>query len=118
MQYAVIETGGKQYKIMSGDVLEVDRINAKAGDAVILDKVLLVVNDGNVEIGAPYLEGVKVSAKVVDNIRGEKIRAARFRAKSRHRRVTGFRAELTRLEISDIQTGSKQQKEPKKTSKA
>lgn len=118
MQYAVIETGGKQYKISSGDVLEVDRLNVKAGDSVMLDKVLLMVKDGIVEIGAPYLEGVSVAAKVVDNFRGEKVRAARFRAKSHYHRVTGFRAELTRLEISDIQTGSKQQKEPKKSSKA
>jgi large subunit ribosomal protein L21 len=117
MQYAVIETGGKQYKITNGDVLEVDRLNVKAGESIALDKVLLTVNDGSVEIGAPYLEGVTVSAKVVDNFRGEKIRAARFRAKSNYHRVTGFRAELTRLEISDIQVGSKKQKESKKTTK-
>ena len=115
MQYAVIETGGKQYKIIKGQVLDVDSLNLEAGENVNFDKVLLVVSDGSVEVGAPYLANATVAGKVVDSIKGDKIRVARFQAKSRHRRVTGFRARLTKIEISDIQVDSNKQKETKKS---
>ncbi len=115
MQYAVIETGGKQYKITKGQVFDVDSLGLKAGDKVNFDKVLLLVSDGSVEIGMPYLAGAAVSAKVIDSVKGDKVRSARFQAKSRHRRVTGFRPQFTRVEISDIQVGSNTQKETKKT---
>lgn len=115
MQYAVIETGGKQYKITKGQVLDVDSLNLEAGENINFDKVLLVVSDGAVEVGAPYLANAAVTAKVVDSFKGDKIRVARFQAKSRYRRVTGFRPNLTKIEISDIQVGSNKQKETKKT---
>jgi large subunit ribosomal protein L21 len=114
MQYAIIETGGKQYKITKGQTFDFDSLGLNAGDAVTFDKVLLHVTDGAVEIGMPYVAGAVVSGKVVDNLQGEKVRAARFQAKSRHRRVTGFRAQLTRVEISDIKVSSSKQKETKK----
>lgn len=115
MQYAVIETGGKQYKITKGQTFDVDSLGLQAGDAVNFDKVLLFVSDGAVEVGTPYLTNAVVTGKVIDGLKGEKVRAARFQAKSRHRRVTGFRAQLTRVEVSDIQIGSSKQKETKKT---
>lgn len=106
MQYAVIETGGKQYKITKGQTFDVDNLGLQAGDLVNFDKVLLFVSDSSVEVGTPYLPGAVVAGKVVDTLKGKKVRAARFQAKSRHRRVTGFRAMLSRVEISDIQVGS------------
>lgn len=115
MQYAVIESGGKQYKITKGQTLDVDSLNLDAGKTVNFDKVLLVVSDGNVDVGEPYLSNVSVTGKVVDSIKGDKVRAARFQAKSRQRRVTGFRPRFTRVEISDIKVGSSKQKEAKKT---
>jgi large subunit ribosomal protein L21 len=114
MQYAVIETGGKQYKITKGQTFDVDSLGLNTGDPVTFDKVLLLVSEGSVEVGMPYLAGAIVSGKVVDNLKGDKIRAARFQAKSRHRRVTGFRAHLSRIEISDIQVTSNKPKETKK----
>ncbi len=115
MQYAVIETGGKQYKITKGQTVDVDSLNLESGESVNFDKVLLVVSDGSVEIGEPYVANASVAAKVIDAVKGEKVRAARFQAKSRQRRVTGFRPQFTRVEISDIKVGSNKQKETKKT---
>jgi large subunit ribosomal protein L21 len=114
MQYAIIETGGKQYKITKGQTFDVDNLGLNAGDSVNFDKVLLFVSDGAVEIGMPYVAGAVVSGKIVENLQGEKVRAARFQAKSRHRRVTGFRAQLSRVEVSDINVSSSKQKESKK----
>ena len=114
MQYAVIETGGKQYKIIKGQSFDVDNLDLKSGDTVQFDKVLLHVSDGTIDIGTPYLPGAIVAGKVVQEVKGDKVRAARFQAKSRHRRVTGFRARLTRVEISDIQVDSNKQKATKK----
>lgn len=114
MQYAVIETGGKQYKITKGQVLDVDSLNLEAGENVNFDKVLLVVSDGAVDVGAPYLANAAVSAKVVESLKGDKLRISRFKAKTRNRKVTGFRPKLTKVEISDIKVGSSSQKEAKK----
>ena len=117
MQYAVIETGGKQYKINKGEIVDVDNLNLEQGNTITFDKVLLVVSDGAVEIGMPYVENATVAARVVDSIKGEKVRSARYRAKSHYRRVTGFRPNHTRIEISDIKVDTKKQKETKKAKK-
>ena len=103
MEYAVIETGGKQYKTNKGDVLEIESLGeVKTGDEVIFDRVLMLVADGKVELGKPFLPDVSVVASVVENMRGEKIRVSKFKAKSRYRRVTGHRQSLTKVEIKDI----------------
>lgn len=117
MSYAVIETGGKQYKITNGATVTVDSLGLKEGENVTFDKVLLMVTDKGVEVGAPYLANIKLTGKVVDNVKGDKVRAERFRAKSHYHRVTGFRAQMTRVVFDDILTDSKKQKETKKSTK-
>lgn len=99
MKYAIITSGGKQYKVAPGQVLEIDKINVEPGSNYSLDKVLLSVDGDAINIGAPYLSNVAVTAKVLEQVKGEKIRVAKFKAKARYRRVQGFRAQLTKVEI-------------------
>lgn len=101
MEYVVFETGGKQYRVKVGDIIEIDQINGSNG-SISFDKILLQVTLGEVKIGKPYLQGVSLSAKILGNFRGEKIRVARFKAKSRYRRVRGFRSAKTRIQIEKI----------------
>lgn len=100
MEYAVIETGGKQYKVSPGSVITVERLNDTK--ALSFDKVLLYVNGDDFSVGKPYLEGFSVSAKLLDEIRGEKIRVSRFKAKANYRRTTGHRQSLSKVEIEKI----------------
>lgn len=101
MDYVVFETGGKQYKVKLGDIIEVDRTEGQNG-SISFDKILLQVTSGEAKIGKPYLQGVSLSAKILDQAKGKKIRIARFTAKSRHRRVVGFRSSITRVQIEKI----------------
>lgn len=109
MSYAVIETGGKQYKVFPGTVLEVERL-ASTNGSITFDRVLLYSSDGEAKIGMPYLEGVTVAAKVLGEHKGEKIRVQKFLAKSRYRRTKGHRQALTRVQIEDILKGGKSTK--------
>lgn len=102
MNYAVIKTGGKQYKVSEGDILEVDRLKEEKNGKIVFNDVLLLVRDDAVTIGKPTINGEKVEAKVLDNVRGEKIRVSKFKAKVRYRKVTGFRASLSRIQIDKI----------------
>lgn len=104
MEYAIVKIGGKQYKVSKGDILEVDRQNSELNGQVVLDDVLLFVSDGKIKIGKPKVANVKVKAKVLEHKKGEKIRVAKFKAKARYRRVMGFRPQLTRLEIINIES--------------
>ena len=113
MKYAVIKTGGKQYKVSEGDVLEVDRLKVEKDGEVSFDEVLLLVSDSGIKIGKPTVSGEKVEARVIDNIKGEKIRVSKFKSKVRYRRVTGFRASLSRVQIDKIGV-SKEVKLPEK----
>lgn len=115
MQYAVIETGGKQYKINKGDTIHVESLGLEAGSQVVFDKVLLVVDTGNVQIGTPYLSGAVVNGKVIDNVRGEKIYVGKFKAKSKYRRLTGHRQSLSQVEIADIALTAKIESKKKET---
>lgn len=100
--YAVIKTGGKQYLVHEGMEITVDLMNSKKGDKVELDSLLKFDEDGKTfDLGKPLLKE-KVTAEVVDNVLGEKIRIARFKAKSRERKVRGFRSKLTKLRIVKI----------------
>ncbi|MBI2031161.1 MAG: 50S ribosomal protein L21 [Candidatus Levybacteria bacterium] len=103
MEYAVINLGSKQYRISKGDIIEVDRIAEEGNSKIDIDNVLLYVQDGQIKIGKPKLSGVKVKAKVLEQKKGKKIRVAKFQAKVRHRRISGFRSRLTRLQIEDIE---------------
>jgi large subunit ribosomal protein L21 len=99
--YAIVETGGKQYRAEKGTVLLVDRLKAGEGDKVTLRPVMFR-GDGDVVAGGSDLEKVKVEAVVAEHLRGEKIRVFRYRAKKGYRKRRGHRSALTRLEVTDV----------------
>ena len=106
MKYAVFSSGGKQYKVAEGDIVELEKLKIEVGGDTIFDQVMLLVEDGNIKVGQPNLAGVTVAAKVLDQIKAKKIRVAKFKAKSRHRKVYGHRQQLTRVQIQTIGTQS------------
>ena len=118
MEYAVVKTGGKQYKVSAGSIIDVDRLNRQKDKEVILDNVLLWVSNEQVKIGKPNLSNVKIKTRVIDNIKGDKIRVAKFKAKARYRRMMGFRPHITRLEIKSIEGGKTTAKIDKKVPKS
>lgn len=99
--YAVIKTGGKQYRVSEGDTIEIQKLQTKEGK-VSFDDVLLLVSDKGVKIGSPTLKA-KVAGKVLENKKGDKIRVAKFKSKVRFRRVTGFRPQITVVKIEKIE---------------
>lgn len=100
--YAVIKTGGKQYRAAPGDVLRVELINAEPGSSITLDEVLMVADGDNVSVGTPTLSGSKVTAEVLSHGRGDKIRIVKFRRRKHSRRTQGHRQYYTELKITDI----------------
>lgn len=100
--YAVIKASGKQYRVTEGEVVNIDKIEGKEGDKIDFPEVLLVVDGEKVQIGQPTVTSVKVTAKILAQFKGEKIRVARFKAKVRYRRVKGFRPLLTKVQIEKI----------------
>lgn len=116
MEYAVVEVAGKQYRVNPGDTIDIDSFSGKEGK-IEFDRVLMHVSDGEVKLGKPYLTGVVVAATVLSNFKGKKVRVSRFTAKSRHRRVIGFRSAVSRVQIDKIATAkaapAKETKEPK-----
>ena len=99
--YAIIATGGKQYRVSEGDVIYIEKIDAQVDSTVSFD-VLLVGNDGDVKIGTPVVEGVKVEGKVVGQIRGEKIVVYKYKSKKNYRRKQGHRQPYTKVELTKI----------------
>ena len=99
--YAVVEQGGKQYRVSEGDTIEVDRLEADEGSEVELGRVLLVGGD-KVKVGAPTVKGAKVTAKIVSHHLGDKVETFKYRPRKRYRKLGGFRASLTKLEITGI----------------
>lgn len=100
--YAVIKTGGKQYKVQKDDVIRVEKLDAEAGKSVTLDEVLMV-NDGKKStIGAPLVSGAKVTAEVVEQTRGDKVIVFKKKRRQNYRRKKGHRQDLTVLRIKDI----------------
>ncbi len=102
MPYAIVESGGKQYIARSGEVIEVDRLQLAAGEAVAFDKVLLLADNGSPQVGKPHLKGAQVLGHVVEEIKGPKVRIFKYRAKLRYRRRAGHRQRYTRVMIDDI----------------
>ena len=100
--YAVFKTGGKQYRAATGDVIKVEKIEAEKGSTVELDQVLMVGEGEDVKVGAPYLDGGKVTAKVVDHGRREKIKVIKFKRRKNHRKQMGHRQYFTQIEITGI----------------
>jgi len=107
MEYVIVKTGGKQYKALKDSVIEIERLNLKVGEKFTLEEVLLCVADENVKIGKPKVNGVAVKAVVLEHFKGKKLRISKFKAKSRYRKVTGYRQYLTKIKILDILTAVK-----------
>lgn len=122
--YAVIKTGGKQYKVAKNDVVVVEKLAAEAGATVELDQVLMVGGEGKTEVGAPFVAGACVAAEVIDQARGPKVTIFKKKRRKNHRRKAGHRQDLTVLRVTDILTGGAKPKkaaakaEPKAEAKA
>ena len=101
--YAIIRTGGKQYRVSEGDVLNVEKLNVEEGQEVVFDEVLTVVNDGDVKVGAPTVAGAKVTAKVAKQGKADKIFVFKYRAKSNYRKRQGHRQPFTQVDITSIE---------------
>ncbi|MDX1607209.1 MAG: 50S ribosomal protein L21 [Candidatus Competibacterales bacterium] len=103
--YAVIKTGGKQYRVAEGQRLKIEKLPAEEGASVEFDEVLLVAVGDTVTVGKPYVEGGKVTATVAGHGRGKKIEVVKFRRRKHHRKQMGHRQAYTELEITGIQAG-------------
>jgi large subunit ribosomal protein L21 len=101
MKYAVIKTGGKQYKVTEGQVIEVELLES-TDSTFIFEEVLLVVDGDNVQIGTPTVEGMKVYADVIADVKGDKIEVFKYKSKSRYRKHTGHRQKYTQVKINGI----------------
>ena len=100
--YAVLETGGKQYRVAAGDTLEIERLAVDAGQSFTFDRVLLVNNDGQIAVGAPTVAGAKIVADVVEHIRGEKKIIFKMKRRKGYHKKQGHRQELTVVKITEI----------------
>lgn len=116
--YAVIKTGGKQYKVAKNDVIEVEKLAGEAGKSISLDEVLLVADDKGVTVGAPMVDGASVSATVLEQARGKKVVVFKKKRRQNYRRKAGHRQDLTVLRIADIKTGGKKAAAAKADAKA
>ncbi len=100
--YAVIETGGKQYRVIEGQTLKVEKLDVEPGSSVDIDKVLMIANGDDIKVGSPYLDGGKVTATVKSIGRGPKIRIVKFRRRKHSAKTQGHRQSYTELEITGI----------------
>ncbi len=100
--YAVIETGGKQYKVQEGDVVFIEKLEAEEGSAVTFDKVLAVSNEGNVTFGSPVVASASVNGKVLGHGKDKKIIIFKYKAKKNYRNKTGHRQPYTKVQIEKI----------------
>ena len=104
MDYAIVKTGGKQYRVSPGDVLDVELLDAAAGTTTELDNVLAVSRDGQMRFGAPTVPGARVVAEVQSHYKDRKIIVYKYKAKTRYRRKKGHRQNYTRIQIQSIET--------------
>ncbi len=116
--YAIIESCGKQYKVAEGDVVFFEKLDAEEGKKVTFDKVVLVSEEGKVQIGTPYVKGIKVEGKVVSHGKAKKIIVFKMKAKKNYRRKQGHRQPYTKVEITAIKTAAKKAEAKKDTEKA
>lgn len=103
--YAVVETGGKQYRVKAGDSLAIERTGAAAGDRIVLDRVLAVSDGTALAVGTPVVEGAAVEAEVVDLHRGEKVISFKKKRRKGYRKTRGHRQDLMRVKVSGIRPG-------------
>ena len=116
--YAIIESCGKQYKVAEGDVVFFEKLDVEEGKKVTFDNVVLVSDDKKVEVGAPYVKGVKVEGKVVSHGKGEKILVYKYKAKKNYRRTQGHRQPYTKVEITKIKTAAEKETKAAETKTA
>jgi len=100
--YAIIQTGGKQYKVQAGDVIFVEKLSANAGDSVTFDHVLAVSKDGSLTAGSPTVAGASVTGKVEQQVKGEKIIVFKYKPKKNYKRKQGHRQPYTKVTIESI----------------
>ena len=116
--YAIIEACGRQYKVQEGENVYFEKLDVEEGKKVTFDHVVLVSEEGKIEVGAPYVKGVKVEGKVVSHGKGKKILVYKYKAKKNYRRTQGHRQTYTKVEITKIKTAAeKAVAEEKKTEK-
>jgi large subunit ribosomal protein L21 len=102
MKYAIVEDGGKQYKAVEGGTIDVDHFASEIGEQLDLERVLLISDDGGVTVGTPLVQGAKIQATVVDQIKGDKVVVFKYKPKKRYRVKSGHRQKYTRLKIDSI----------------
>ena len=100
--YAVISTGGKQYKLAQGDVCRIEKLDAEEGASVELDKVLMISDGDNINIGTPFVDGGKVTATIKSHGRAKKVEIMKFRRRKHHQKRTGHRQYYTEIEVTGI----------------
>ena len=104
--YAIIEACGRQYKVQENDVVFFEKLDTEEGKTVSFDKVILVSDEGKVQVGNPYVKNVKVEGKVVSHGKGKKILVFKYKAKKNERKTRGHRQEYTKVEITSIKTST------------
>ena len=104
--YAIIESCGRQYKVAEGEVIFFEKLDVEEGKKVTFDNVVLRSDDGKVQVGAPYVKGVKVEGKVVSHGKGKKVLVYKYKAKKNYRRTQGHRQPYTKVEITKIKTAA------------
>ncbi|MBP3816459.1 MAG: 50S ribosomal protein L21 [Firmicutes bacterium] len=100
--YAILETGGKQYRVAEGDVITVEKLPGEAGDVIEFDKVLLISDGGEVKVGSPYIDGAKISGEIIETGKGKKVIVFKYKSKKDYRRKQGHRQPFTSVEITSL----------------
>lgn len=110
--FAIIEAGGKQYKVEKGTTLSVEKLELKEGETMTIDRVVLISNNSDLQIGTPFVAGAAVTAKILAHEKGEKLRIFKMKAKDHYQRTAGHRQKYTSIEITDIQTAKAKKTKP------
>ena len=115
--FAIIDACGRQYKVQEGETVYFEKLGAEEGKKVSFDKVVLVSDDGKIQVGNPYVSGVKVEGKVISNGRGKKILVFKYKAKKNERKTRGHRQDYTKVEITSIKTKAAKAEKTEKAAK-
>ena len=116
--YAIIEACGRQYKVQEGETVYFEKLNEEEGKKVSFDKVVLVSDEGKIQVGNPYVAGCKVEGKVISNGRGKKILVFKYKAKKNERKTRGHRQDYTKVEITSIKAKAEKAEKTEKAAKA
>jgi large subunit ribosomal protein L21 len=100
--YAVIKTGGKQHRVIEGDVIAIEKINGDRGEAVVFDQILMVEKEGDIRVGRPVVEGAKVVGEILAQIKGDKLTVYKTKKRKGYHKKTGHRQQLTSMKIREI----------------